>query len=166
MRSDLVQEESIKNIHMENSYLETFKAEAQGIQRTTKVHITDTEWTLQVDEPIGHGGSGTGPNPMQYFTASLAACQNEQAQVVAEELSISIDQIDMNIETDLDLSGFMGAADNSEGSYKEVRLDTLLTGDFSEAQAKAIGEKVDARCPILALLRTSGCKIVSNWRKK
>ncbi|MFT4850566.1 MAG: putative OsmC-like protein, partial [Sediminicola sp.] len=74
---------------MENMHLETFKAEAQGKGWPTKISITDTEWTIKTDEPVEDGGSNTGPNPMQLFIASLAGCQNEQAQVVADELSLS-----------------------------------------------------------------------------
>jgi putative redox protein len=151
---------------MENGHLETFKVEAQGKKVPTKVVITDTEWTLQLDEPIEDGGSNTGANPMQYFTASLAGCQNEQAQVIATELSLNIEEIDIQVEIDLDLSGFMGTSDNSDGSYKNVRLNAVLHGDLTDEQAKIIGQKVDARCPILALLRTSGCNIKSSWSKK
>lgn len=151
---------------MENSHLETFKAEAQGNGWPTKVDIIDTEWKLKLDEPIEDGGSNTGPNPMQYFIASLAGCQNEQAQVVAEELSLNIEQINIEVEIDLDLSGFMGTSDNSNGSYKNVRLNAVVLGEATDEQIKSMGEKVDARCPILALLRTSDCKIESNWSKK
>ena len=151
---------------MENSHLETFKAEAQGNGWPTKVEIINTEWSLQLDEPIEDGGLNSGPNPMQYFTASLAGCQNEQAQVVADELSLNIEQINIKIEIDLDLSGFMGTADNSNDSYKNVRLDAEVIGEATDEQIKNMGQKVDARCPILALLRTSGCEIESNWRKK
>ena len=151
---------------MENLHLETFKVKAQGNGCPTKVDITDTEWKLQLDEPIEDGGLNSGPNPMQYFTASLAGCQNEQAQVVAEELSLNINQIDIHIELDLDLSGFMGMADTSDRSYKNVRLDAIVHGEVTEAQITIMGQKVDARCPILALLRTSGCNIESNWQKK
>ncbi|MFT5164963.1 MAG: putative OsmC-like protein [Saprospiraceae bacterium] len=151
---------------MENAHLETFKAEAQGKGWPTKVTITDTEWTLQVDEPIEDDGSNTGPNPMQYFIASLASCQNEQAQVVAGELSLNIEQIDIKVEIDLDLSGFMGMSDHSNGSYKNVRLDAVVSGEVTDEQVKTLGQKVDDRCPILALLRTSGCNIKSSWSKK
>ncbi len=151
---------------MENSHLETFKAVAQGKGWPTKIVITNTEWSLQTDEPFEDGGSNSGPNPMQLFIASLAGCQNEQAQVVAEELSLSITQIDINVEIDLDLSGFMGESDNSNGSYKNVRLETLVSGEVTDEQIKTLGKKVDDRCPILGLLRTSGCEIESNWSKK
>ncbi|WP_033958902.1 OsmC family protein [Psychroserpens jangbogonensis] len=151
---------------MENLHLETFKAEAQGNGWPTKVEITNTEWKLKLDEPIEDGGTNSGPNPMQYFTASLAGCQNEQAQVVADELSINIEQINIKIEIDLDLSGFMGTSDNSNGSYKNVRLDTIVHGEATNEQITSLGQKVDARCPILALLRSSGCNIQSRWSKK
>ncbi len=151
---------------MENSHLETFKAKAKGNGWPTKVDITDTEWNLQLDEPTEDGGSNSGPNPMQYFIASLAGCQNEQAQVVAEELSINIEQINIDVEIDLDLSGFMGMSNHSNGSYKNVRLNAKVHGDVTDEQIKVMAQKVDARCPILALLRTSDCKIESNWSKK
>lgn len=151
---------------MENAHLETFKADAQGNGWPTKVDITDTEWKLQLDEPVEEGGSNSGPNPMQYFIASLAGCQNEQAQVVAEELSLNIKQINIKVEIDLDLSGFMGMAEHSNNSYKNVRMDAVVAGEATEGQIKNMGQKVDARCPILALLRASGCKIESNWNKK
>lgn len=151
---------------MENSHLETFKATAQGNGWPTKVNIVDTEWNLQLDEPIDDGGSNSGPNPMQYFIAALAGCQNEQAQVVAEELGLSIEQINIDVEIDLDLSGFMGTSDHSNGSYKNVRLKTTVVGEATDEQVKSMGQKVDNRCPILALLRTSNCKIESNWSKK
>ena len=149
---------------MENEHLETFKAEAQGNGWPTKVEITNTEWKIQLDESVEDGGSNSGPNPMQYFTASLAGCQNEQAQVVADELSLSIVQI--NISVDLDLSGFMGMADHSNGSYKSVRLNAVVVGDATDEKIKNMGQKVDDRCPILALLRSSGCEIQSTWSKK
>ncbi len=151
---------------MENSHLETFKAKAQGNGWPTKVSITDTEWKMKIDEPVEDGGSNTGPNPMQYFIASLASCQNEQAQVIAEELSLNIAQIDIDVEIDLDLSGFMGVADNSNGSYKHVRMDAIVSGEVTDEQVKTLGQKVDSRCPILVLLHASGCKIESVWRKK
>ena len=151
---------------MENSYLETFKADALGKGISTKVSIIGTEWIIKTDEPIDGGGTNTGPNPMQLFIASVAACQNEQAQVVAKELSLNISQIDFKVEIDLDLSGFMGEAENSNGSYKNVRLEVVVSGEVTNDEAKTLGQRVDDRCPILALLRTSGCAIESSWTKK
>jgi uncharacterized OsmC-like protein len=149
----------------ENQHVETFEATAEGKGWSTKVQITNTEWTIQVDEPVEDGGGNSGPNPMQYFAASLVSCQNEQAQVVAEELELSISGIDITTEIDLDLSGFMGMTNNSDGSYKSVRLNAKVSGELSDDQVKELGEKVDARCPILGLLRASGTEIVSSWSK-
>ena len=147
----------------ENEHLETFKVKAQGKGWPTKVDIIDTEWSLKLDEPTEEGGSNTGANPMQYFAASLAGCQNEQAQVVAEELSVSITSIDIDLEIDLDLAGFMGMADHSNGSYKKVRMTAVVRGDLTSTQVHELGKKVDNRCPILGLLRSSGCEISSTW---
>jgi len=146
-----------------SNHIETFQATANGNGWPTTVKISDSKWTIQVDEPLDDGGNNSGPNPMQYFTAAVVSCQNEQAQVVAEELALSIEEIDIDIEIDLDLAGFMGMADHSNDSYKQIRLKALVHGDVNQEQVSNLGAKVDARCPILGLLRNSGCEIDSSW---
>lgn len=148
---------------MSELHIETFKAIAVGKNWPTTVAITDTEFTLQIDEPVEEGGTNSGPNPMQYFAASLAGCQNEQAQVVAEELEVKLSKINIDLELDLDLAGFMGMADHSNGSYKQVRMKTVVHGDLINEQVLELGKKVDARSPILGVLKTSGCEIKSSW---
>jgi uncharacterized OsmC-like protein len=103
--------------------------------------ITDTEFTLQIVEPVEEGGTNSGPNPMQYFAASLAGCQNEQAQVVAEELEVKLSKINIDLELDLDLAGFMEMADHSNGSYKQVRMKTAVHGDLTNEQVLELGKK-------------------------
>jgi uncharacterized OsmC-like protein len=147
----------------EIEHLETFRAVAVGKGWPTSVSITGTEWKLQVDEPEEDGGSNSGPNPMQYFVASLASCQNEQAQVVAEELAITIDKIDITLEVDLNLDGFMGLDADSVNCFKRANLSAIVHGDLSKDQIIELGNRVDKRCPILSLLRSSGCAIESSW---
>lgn len=149
----------------EIQHLETFKATAEGKGWPTTVQITGTEWTVQVDEPVEDGGSNSGPNPMQYFAASLASCQNEQAQVVTEELSLDISKIEITLEIDLNLDGFMGVTDHSKDCFKRASLSAIVHGELTSEQVSQLGEKVDNRCPILSLLRSSGCVIISSWTK-
>ena len=143
-------------------HLETFKASAKGTGWPTSVSITGSEWSFQIDESKEDGGSNSGPNPMHHFVASLAGCQNEQAQVVAEELGLDAGELSLAVEFDLSLDGFMGEADNSEGCFQSVRLSGVVKGLTNE-QAANLGERVDARCPILSLLRSSGASITSEW---
>ena len=145
-------------------HIETFNATAEGKGWPTIVNITNTNWNRQVDEPEKDGGSNSGPNPMQHFVAALASCQNEQAQIVKEELSLNIDKIEIDLAIDLNLAGFMGKAQNSEGCYKKLVLNTIVHGDITEKQVAELGKKVDNRCPVLSLLRSSGCEIISSWK--
>jgi uncharacterized OsmC-like protein len=145
--------------------LEVFKATAKGSGWATSVNITGTAWDIQSDEPVDEGGTNTGPNPMQYFAASLAGCQNEQAQVVAEEMELAIDAMDISLEIELDLAGFMGMAEHSNDSYKKVQLTHTVGGSITAEQVGKMGDAVDSRCPILGLLRNSGCEIDSSWTK-
>ena len=100
---------------------------------------------------------------MQYFVAALVSCQNEQAQVVAEELSISIDKIDITAAVDLNLDGFMGEDDHSNHCFKNAKLSATVHADITVEQLVELGKRVDNRCPILSVLRNSGCTIDSDW---
>ena len=146
----------------QENHIENFRATALGSGWPTHVSISDSEWTFQVDEPKDDGGSNSGPNPMHHLLASLAGCQNEQAQVVAEEMGIDAGKIHIDLEVTLNLSGFMGITQDSEGCFKGVRI-TALVSNVSTEQALALGKQVDARCPILSLLRSAGTQIESRW---
>ncbi len=145
-----------------NQHIEIFQATAQGTGWPTSVAISGSDWAFQVDEPEEDGGSNSGPNPLHHFLASLAGCQNEQAQVVAGELGIQANDIQFTIEVALNLAGFMGEADSSDGSFQEVKLQASVAG-LSAEQASELGNRVDARCPILGLLRSGGATIQSTW---
>lgn len=146
----------------EETHIEHFRATALGSGWPTHVSITGSDWTLQVDESEEDGGSNLGPNPMHHLVASLAGCQNEQAQVVAEEMGIDAGKINIQLEVALNLAGFMGVAQDSEGCFQGVKITAQVAGVSSE-QAQSLGKQVDARCPILSLLRSSGAQIESTW---
>ena len=146
----------------EENHIEQFRATALGSGWPTLVTISDSEWTFQVDEPKEDGGSNSGPNPMHHLLASLAGCQNEQAQVVAEEMGIDAGKIHIDLEVTLNLSGFMGITQDSEGCFTKVRIAASVSGVSAE-QAMSLGSQVDARCPILSLLRSAGTQIESSW---
>lgn len=146
----------------ESEHIEYFQADATGSGWPTAVSISDSQWSFKIDEPEEDGGSNSGPNPMHHFVASLAGCQNEQAQVVADELGLKATDIKMSIEVAVDLAGFMGINESSVGAFRRVKLRTSVAG-LRDEQSHALGALVDARCPILSLLRSSGVKIESEW---
>jgi putative redox protein len=143
-------------------HIEVFEATATGTGWATGVAINDSEWSFKVDEPTEDGGTNTGPNPMHHFVASLASCQNEQAQVVGEELGIDASNIKITLSVALNLDGFMGVSDNSVDCFQSVNFTARVAG-VSDEQASALGNRVDARCPILSLLRSAGVAIQSDW---
>lgn len=146
----------------QSEHVELFHATAIGSGWPTTVKISDSDWSFQLDEPEEEGGTNSGPNPMHHFVASLAGCQNEQAQVVAEELGFEAARIEMTVEIALDLSGFMGNAADSNSAFQHVTINTRVAG-VSDDQARSLGDRVDARCPILGLLRSGGATINSSW---
>ena len=46
---------------------------------------------------------------------------------------------------------------------KTKREPSVVHGDLTNEQVLELGKRVNARCPILCLLHSSGCKINSSW---
>ena len=42
-------------------------------------------------------------------------------------------------------------------------MKTTVLGELTNDQEQEFGKRVDACCPILGLLRTGGCQIISSW---
>jgi uncharacterized OsmC-like protein len=134
-------------------------AVGSGIMGDTQVQITGASWKFVLDEPVEDGGKNQNANPMQFFIASLVACENEQAAVVAGELKINISKIEWTVDVELDLAGFTG--DNTElgQPYTSASISAKVTTDGTAKQVAALGKSIAARCPITQLLVNSGVKV-------
>lgn len=50
-------------------------------------------WQMATDEGDFHGGDGTAPSPLAYFTGALAACLMTQIRAFAKRLNVSLDGV-------------------------------------------------------------------------
>ena len=78
-------------------------------------------------------------------------------------MSISIEKIEIDLAVDLNLDGFVGEDDHSNNCFKQTDLKAIVHGNASKEQIADLGKRVDNRCPILSVLRNSGCTINSTW---
>ena len=78
---------------------------------------------------------------------------------------IEAGKININVAVDLNLDGFMGIDDHSNNCFKKATLSAEVHGDVTADQVAELGKRVDNRCPILSVLRSSGCTIDSSWKQ-
>lgn len=111
--------------------------------------------SFTVDEPAALGGGDTAPNPVEYALASLGSCQAISYRVWAARLGVKLDRVEVEIEGDIDLRGFLGVDDQVRPGFNAVRMRVRLTGPESAARYKELAAAVDAHCPVLDVFRNS-----------
>lgn len=117
-----------------------------------RCHATIREHELGIDEPMGIGGTDTGPNPVEIVLAALGTCQAITYRVWAAMLGIQLDTVRFETEGDIDLNGFFGLNDATRPGLERIRHRVTLVGPESEARYRELAEAVDRHCPVLDIV--------------
>ncbi|CAM3875859.1 OsmC family protein [Alkalicoccus chagannorensis] len=135
-------------------------AESEGL----KLDAEAGRHKLVFDEGSSMGGMDQGPNPMQTALASLAACENITANMVAREMGLELEGIEFTIEGSFNPKGFMG--DTSVRPYFEtVQIQAKVDADASEEQLRDLQEKVEARCPVYTMMKAADVQFQDIWER-
>ena len=113
--------------------------------------ISTPNHTLTIDEPPGLGGEDTAANPVEVALASLIACQVVTYRFWAVRLGLTVDDLRIEAEGDLDVRGFFGLDESVRPGFGEVRVHVTLSGPEPEASYEELHAAVDAHCPVLDL---------------
>lgn len=91
---------------------------------------------------------GKDVNPVEYFLGSIVACVNSTGTMVARDLDLDLEALDITVEGDVDYSRYKGEPSEARPGLQgvEVRLD--VAADADEATLEAWLDQVKARCPI------------------
>ena len=131
----------------DRSRLHTFSIDATG-DSATKTTVSVRDFTFVVDEPPALGGDDAGPNPVEYLLGALAGCLNVVGYLVADEMEMTLGDLDIHIEGDLDPAAFQGADTDARAGYQEVRVDLDVDTDADAETLEQWLAAVEARCPV------------------
>jgi uncharacterized OsmC-like protein len=149
-------------------------------QDPTSSRITLTARGSQTDQPVscsvdlgraiydaqahtGVGGAGTGACSGDLLLGALAACAQITCQMVAAAMGISVDNIDVTVQGDLDLQGTLGMSKEAPVGFSEIRLAFDITApNATEDQLAALRTKTEQYCVVLQTL-THQPEIGSTW---
>ena len=116
----------------------------------SKVNIRDFEF--ESDEPEQLGGTNIGPNPVEYILGSLAACQEIVVKTHAALLGIEVNSVQVDVEGDLDLQGFLNLSEKRAG-FTAVRFETTIDTDETDSgKLERLKELTIDRCPVLDII--------------
>lgn len=119
----------------------------------TKTEIRDFKFLS--DEPAELGGTNQGPNPVEYVLGAFAACQEIVIKAYATVLGIQLNSVEVEVEGDLDLHGFLNLTDARPG-FTAVRYNTKIeTTETDSVKLQQLEELSIKRCPVLDIVQNS-----------
>ena len=131
-----------------------FNAASQGkdgLHRQVKIR----DFAVEVDEPPALGGKDRAPNPVEYALAALATCQEITYRLHADALGIPLKDISVQLEGELDLRGFFGAAKGVRPGFLSITGSVSFDSEAPAEDLQHLKSVVDAHCPVLDLFNNA-----------
>jgi uncharacterized OsmC-like protein len=113
------------------------------------------DFTIAMDEPTALGGSNTAPNMVEVVLGSYGCCLTTGYAANAALRGITLEDIQIELEGDLDLNGFFGLQDPNQcwPGYSNVRAKVTLKAPTASAeQLQALHDAVVKTSPVGSIL--------------
>lgn len=117
---------------------------------------------IVTDEPVSHGGTGTGPSPLQAVLGALCGCEAVTFARTAAEYELDYAGIDFEAEFKIDIRGRLGNRD-VRPHFQIVRVLATVATDASEGELRAVVEETERRCPVFNLVADAGVRCEMRW---
>ncbi len=104
------------------------------------------EW--KADEPLGAGGTDTGPNPYELLLGSLAACTCVTLSWYCQHKGLPLEPVSTTYDFSRVHADDCKDCDIPDKGYIEkITSNVHIEGDFDEAQRKRLAQ-IAKRCPV------------------
>ena len=125
-----------------------------GTRSETKVEASylggtriEKDFTIAIDEPLELCGTNRHANPQEYLMAALNACMTVGYTALCSLEGITIEELRIETEGEIDLRGFLGLDATVKPGYENLRYTVHLKGDGSPEQFERIHRTVQATSP-------------------
>ncbi|MGO2746154.1 OsmC family protein [Microbacterium sp.] len=102
-----------------------------------------------VDEPSALAGDDAAPSPVEYALGALVSCQVIVFRLYAQSLGLTIDEIEITAEGDLDARKLFGIDESGRAGFHDVRVKVDIDGPNTVEEYENLRRVVDAHCPVL-----------------
>ena len=102
------------------------------------------------DEPVNHGGTDMGMNPVEMLLCALGSCQCITARFFANKLGIELQEYRLELESDNDPKGFIRGQEASgiRPGLQEIRMKVHVRAAASREKIEELLAIVENRCPV------------------
>jgi uncharacterized OsmC-like protein len=112
-----------------------------------------TPFVLDGDEPPVLLGGNKGPNAVETVLQALASCLTVGFSYNAAAQGINVKNLEIALEGDVDLHGFLGLSDKVRPGYEGIRLTYKVDCDASQEKVEELWAHVRKTSPVLDIIR-------------
>ncbi len=128
--------------------ISTFRTVSRKLPEGLSVENKVRGFTVIIDEPESLGGTNAGMMPVEALLMSLGSCQCIVAAAFAKMHEIDLQEMWVEVEGDLDPSGFLRGAEDVRNGFQEIRLKLHIKSDASQEQLENFATFIASRCPV------------------
>ncbi len=105
------------------------------------------DFMIRIDEPLELGGTNQFANPQEYLMAAMNACMMVGYAAVCAMEGITLEELRIETEGEIDLRGFLGIDPDVKPGYDELRYTVHIKGDATPEQFEKVHRIVSATSP-------------------
>lgn len=116
----------------------------------SKTNIRD--FVMECDEPSALLGTNKVPNPVETILAALGSCLAVGFAYNAAARDINLESLEISLEGDLDLRGFLGVSGDVRPGYQNIKATCRIRSDASKEKLRELYEHVKRTSPVVDIL--------------
>jgi|SRR5690625_1148036 len=121
----------------------------EGVKNSLSIRDFDP---ITIDEPEVLGGSDQGPNPVELLIGTAASCFSITFQVLASQQGISLEEVEVDIEADLNAAVFLGIEEGNGGIIDPV-INLQAKTSASKEEIEKIANLALQKSPVLLSMK-------------
>lgn len=130
------------------------RTEIKGFYGAGQEDTSRTEsFVLEGDEPPVLLGSNKAPNAVETVLHALGSCLAVGFIYNAAAQGITVDALELDVEGELDLHGFLGLSDETRAGYQGVTVNYRVEADAPDEQVDELCAYVQRTSPVMDILR-------------
>ncbi|MFB3764111.1 MAG: OsmC family protein [Methanotrichaceae archaeon] len=111
------------------------------------------EFTIDADEPAVLLGSGKAPNAVEMVLAALGSCLAVGFAYNAAARGIVLQSLEIMLEGDLDLQGFLGTSDKVRPGYQNIKVKCRVKSSAPKEKIEELFKYVQRTSPVTDIIR-------------
>lgn len=120
------------------------------------------EFRLTCDEPPERHGNNEGMLPLEAFLSGYVACSNVILNMIAAELDIRFDELNLRATGYLNPKGYLGI-EQIKAPFSRVTLQVTGKASGNLSKLEQLKSQLRWRCPAAATFQSAGTDVQETW---